>query len=488
MDQWLVRGTNVAAAHFAIILIIAAPHALAEPGGVYFGEVAPATADVSVSAGTSTDRHDDCPGGESGPYGMAGNLDCGAGSDARRMPAGSEFGNWRSSGKGANTALGRRALASGPAWSARRPVRIQWNHETDAQGRTGAVWADGAHEACVRQLSSSPVNHPDPERSCAEVQDGTHVRDAQGRRILVAREDASTLNARVAERMEELGLMTDRVAHYFDKDGNPTSSPSDLSWNTAVGADADARGYRSSNVALGHGAQAWGHGERGNGASNIAIGRRANASGSFSNNIAIGTGAEATGEDTGNIAIGRGASATGDAVAIGNGVKASDNEVRIGNPNQRVVIGGFDLSEVWRGGGSSPPGADGAALRQLTADVTANSSAILANAEGIAANADAIAANSEAIQAISPLVEEVGLLDERVSRANATAAALSAVPNSPLEKTFLVGFGLGSHQSETALAVGASGRVGKDGGVMFNGGMANSGDGTTVRVGVGLVW
>ena len=385
-------------------------------------------------------------------------------------------------------ALGPGALASGPAWTEREPIGFLWHHETDTHGRTSARWADGAYAACVRQLRGSPVGHPDPHESCEDVRDGEYITDRNGRRIWVAEADASSLNGRIAARMGELNLLTDRRAYYFDNDGNPVSSPSDLSWNTAVGADADARGYRSANIALGHKAQAWGHGESGDGASiigasNIAIGRRADASGAFSRNVAIGTRANASGEGTENVAIGAGASATGNSVAIGSDVRASNNEVRIGNESQRVVIGGLDMSELWRTGGTgggTGGGVDDAMARQLSADVAANSDAIAANAEAIAANT----------QAIAPLAARVGAFDERINRANATAAALSAVPNSPLEKSFMVGVGLGNHDSETAIAVGASGRIGIDdkGGLLINGGMANSGDGTTVRVGVGFLW
>ena len=476
-----------------LALAMAAGSASAQSGVVYFGEIAPLAADSSAPTSddvASSSHGADCPGGLGGSDEAGGDLDCGTHSDARRVPFGFDFGNWDSTGRGANTALGNGALASGPWWSPRAPVQLRWHHETDTNGMTGAVWADGANAACVSQLRASKVNHPDPDASCEEVKDGQRIVDANGDWIVVERADGWMLNELVGDRMVELGLKTDRFAHYFDADGNPISSPSDLSWNTAVGAGADARGYRSSNVALGHNAAAWGHGEAGNGASNIAIGARSDASGSFSNNVAIGTGATASGEDTRNIAIGAGATASGNSVAIGNGVMATDNEVRIGNRHQRVYIGGRDLADLWNntGGGS----VDDAAFRRLSDDVGLNSSAIVANADAIAANVDAIAANTEAIaantEAIAPLVQEVGRFDERISRANATAAALSAVPNSAADKAFLVGFGFGSHESETAVAVGASGRIGKDSGVMFNGGMANSGDGTTVRVGVGLVW
>lgn len=497
MSERFGRRASVAAtACLAVALGLGGPSAGAQAGVVFFGEVAPAASDLAGPVGmaqmptSSVDA--DCPSGAGGADEAGGDLDCGRGSDARRTPRDDEFGNWTSKGSGANTALGRGALASGPGWTARQPVKLRWHHETDSFGRTSAIWADGARAACVRQLGRSPVGHPDPEASCKDVRDGEYITDADGKRIWVSEEEASTLNERVAARMEELELLTDRRTRYFDQAGNPISSPSDLSWNTAVGADADARGYRSSNIALGHGAQAWGHGEPGNGASNIAIGQRADASGAFSRNVAIGTGANASGEDTENVAIGAGASASGNSVAIGSGVRASDNEVRIGNRNQTVVIGGLDMSELWRSGGSG--GVDDAAVRRLNADVAANSDMILANTDAIATNTGAIAANAEAIaantEAIAPLVEQVGAFDERINRANATAAALSAVPSSPVDKNFMIGVGLGGHESETAIAVGASGRIGTGdkGGLLINGGMANSGDGTTVRVGVGFLW
>ena len=465
----------------------AAVNAQAQSAIVYFGEVAPAMSDAVVAkASVRRDGTDaDCPNGMGAGYEARGDLDCGRDSDARRVPKGGEYGNWEARGSGANTAIGRNALASGPVWEEGFKFRgYKWLPQTTGAGNTGAVWADGAHAACLNHLRSSAARHPDPDESCQVVKDGDWIRDSNGKRILVPKKDAATLIERVAERMTELGedLKTDSIARYFDADGNALSAPSDLSWNTAVGADADARGYRSSNIALGHRAQAWGHGEERNGAANIAVGALADASGSYSNNIAIGRNANASGEDTDNIAIGTGASATDNSIAIGKGVKASDNEVRIGRADQRVFIGRHDLTDILASNAALDGNTiSGAAIVGLSADIAANSDSITSNAARIAENADAIAA-------FAPVIEEVTGLDDRINRANATAAALSAVPNAPLDETFFVGFGVGAHQGESAVAVGASGRLGKEGGVVINAGMANSRDGTTARLGVGLLW
>ena len=80
----------------------------------------------------------------------------------------------------------------------------------------------------------------------------------------------------------------------------------------------------------------------------------------------------------------------------------------------------------------------------------------------------------------------IQMLDDRVSQAAAAAAALSAVPNAPdMDEQFFVGVGVGSHGGESSVAAGISGRLGANKNIVVNAGIANSGDGTSVRAGVG---
>ena len=81
---------------------------------------------------------------------------------------------------------------------------------------------------------------------------------------------------------------------------------------------------------------------------------------------------------------------------------------------------------------------------------------------------------------------QIKMLDDRVSQAAAAAAALSAVPNAPdMDEQFFVGVGVGSHGGESSVAAGVSGRLGANKNIVVNAGIANSGDGTSVRAGVG---
>ena len=81
---------------------------------------------------------------------------------------------------------------------------------------------------------------------------------------------------------------------------------------------------------------------------------------------------------------------------------------------------------------------------------------------------------------------QIQVLDDRVSQAAAAAAALSAVPNAPdMDEQFFVGVGVGSHGGESSVAAGISGRLGANKNIVVNAGIANSGDGTSVRAGVG---
>ena len=81
---------------------------------------------------------------------------------------------------------------------------------------------------------------------------------------------------------------------------------------------------------------------------------------------------------------------------------------------------------------------------------------------------------------------QIKMLDDRVSQAAAAAAALSAVPNAPdMDEQFFVGVGVGSHGGESSVAAGISGRLGANKNIVVNAGIANSGDGTSVRAGVG---
>ena len=395
----------------------------AHRSGLAFGSVTPGS---GLPPGKLNDGHIQLKHGCVARNGS--DVECGDDSDVRRydVPDGTFGNHWQPVRQGGNVALGARALASGPAWTD-HAIPIGQTHGVD--GGALAVWDHASLDACNGIMA--PAQEGGERNPCDEIVPGELILDQYG-------EPISPWGSAINDVLERIGIP--RSADYFARDEYgeytdvATSGESDLSWNTAVGTGADARGYRSANVAMGHGAEAWGHGVwdgdpeddlSGQTAANIAIGRMANASGAYESNIAIGNEAKASGE---SMALGRGATASNDSVAIGNGVRADDGEVRIGTVGQSVYIGGRDIQAEFEG------------------------------------------------------------LDERISQANAAAAAFSAVPNAPLNKGFMVGFGVGNHDSETAVALGAAGRFGKEGGLTFNGGVANTGDGTTARLGVGLAW
>ena len=196
------------------------------------------------------------------------------------------------------------------------------------------------------------------------------------------------------------------------------------------------------------------------GADGIAIGNDSEVTGD--NGIALGKGAKVTGDN--GIAIGNDSEVTGDnGIAIGAKVSAGKNEIRIGDKQTDVKIGVYDLSKL------------------IT--IQHDHEQIQTNKSGITALQGRVGTNETDI---AELDKHLSMVDERVSQVAAMAAALSAVPNAPdRDDRFFFGVGVGSHAGESGVALGISGRLGREKRGVVNFGAATSGGETTLRAGIG---
>ena len=266
----------------------------------------------------------------------------------------------------------------------------------------------------------------------------------------------------------------------------------------------------------------------------VAVGVSAVAAGM--NSIALGREASATGTD--GIALGRGASATGTkGIAIGPGVSAGQNEVVIGADTHTYELPG--LGKHASGTRVVTVDSEGRLSTQAAAS-SPSRSASLRGAAALSSETTSLnrdmetrtdAADYEEAPAIGsgPTAPETAdrrrvvvqdtnrdgsvrlrtldfsdlsgmdrrldgveqrmtSLSDRLNKATAMSAALSALPNVvPGDNRFFLGVGAGHYSSEQALAIGMSARVGRH--VFVNAGAAlASGDDASVRGGVGVVW
>ena len=209
-------------------------------------------------------------------------------------------------------------------------------------------------------------------------------------------------------------------------------------------------------------------GEDGGGKDGVAIGREAAVTGD--KGVAIGANSQV--DDDSGVALGSGAKVTGaNGIAIGAKASAGKDQIRIGaNTQTDVWIGAYDLSDLI----AAPHDHD---------QIWTNKDNIAKNLANISVNAAGISANRSAI---ADLDKRLSMVDERVSQVAAMAAALSAVPNSPdRDDGFFFGVGVGSHDGESGVALGISGRLGREKRGVVNFGAATSGGETTLRAGIG---
>ena len=265
----------------------------------------------------------------------------------------------------------------------------------------------------------------------------------------------------------------------------------------------------------------------------------------------MGVGAHATGEKA--VAIGLDAHALGiNAIAIGAGVTARENEVVIGSTQHTYKLPGLSASQtgnpevltVDETGELSPDGGD---LYDRVSKLEAGST-VTTGAGGLGTRAavapapvpgaDSISRNTDsdensnlgtpsdpadedgsAFARIAKVREDVGAtnarlgqvsgelstvgrrmdafdervnaLDERLDRATAMSSALSALPNTvPDGGKLFLGLGVGHFGDKQAIALGLSARLGVQGNIFVNAGLATStgGDSVSARAGMGFVW
>ncbi len=319
-------------------------------------------------------------------------------------------------------------------------------------------------------------------------------------------------------------------------------SEANASGGIAMGRNARSRGH---GIALGRYADSDGGVSLGNRAT---TGQFATALGGYSRataagGVAVGVGARAEGLNS--IALGRGASVTGTrGIAIGSGVSAVQNEVVIGGAKgqhtyklpglvktthtsgTRVVTVDSQGRLSTQAATSSPASPSrGASLRGgavLSSEVTPLNRDLGTRTDAADyEKAPAIGSGPEAPETaeqrrvvvqdtnrdgsvrlrtldfgdltgvdrrLAGVEQRVTSLSDRLNKATAMSAALSALPNVvPGDNRFFLGVGAGHYSSEQALAIGMSARVGRH--VFVNAGAAlASGDDASVRGGVGVVW
>ena len=130
------------------------------------------------------------------------------------------------------------------------------------------------------------------------------------------------------------------------------------------------------------------------------------------------------------------------------------------------------------------------------------------NASANAANRGVVAEDTNAGGSVSPRTadlpelsamsqrmnaydERLNALDQRLDRATAMSSALSALPNTvPDGGRLFLGLGVGHYGDKQAIALGLSARLGTQGNVFVNAGVATAtgGDSVSARAGVGFVW
>ncbi len=269
----------------------------------------------------------------------------------------------------------------------------------------------------------------------------------------------------------------------------------------------------------------------------VAVGVDAQARGQ--NSVVLGRSAWATG--AGSIALGQGASATGNkGIAIGSGVSAGQNKVVIGTNDHTYELPG--LAKHTSGTRVVTVDSNGRLSTQAATSSPASPSrsaslrgAAVLSSEVTPLNRDlgtrtdaadyekapAIGSGPEAPETaeqrrvvvqdtnrdgsvrlrtldfgdlsgmdrrLAGVEQRMTSLGDRLNKATAMSAALSALPNVvPGDNRFFLGVGAGHYSSEQALAIGMSARVGRH--VFVNAGAAlASGDDASVRGGVGVVW
>lgn len=112
------------------------------------------------------------------------------------------------------------------------------------------------------------------------------------------------------------------------------------------------------------------------------------------------------------------------------------------------------------------------------------------NRKNIEANRQAINKNTKAIQQLNrnfnDLRDKVERNNKDMKRGVAGAAALAGMPQVGQDEDFMVSTGVGHYKGETAVAVGASGRINSN--VVVKGGVAFTSGEAVVNGGVGIAW
>ena len=366
---------------------------------------------------------------------------------------------------------------------------------------------------------------------------------AIGYRASATGDRATAIGDRASATGDRATAIGDRASATGDRAiaiGNPATTTARSLGAIAIGMESQADGWKSiaigahartreaAAVAVGRSSSAYAH--------SVAVGVGAEAAAQSS--IALGHGASASATGTEGIALGLRARATGTkGIAIGSHVSAGQNEVVVGTDEHTYKLPGLRS----RTSGTRVVTVD--SKGRLSTQAAASSSsrgASLRGASALSSEATALdrdmgtrtdAADYEEAPAIGSgptapetadqrrvvvqdtnrdgsvrlrtldfsdlsgmdrrldgVEQRVSSLSDRLNKATAMSAALSALPNVvPGDNRFFLGVGAGHYSSEQALAIGMSARVGRH--VFVNAGAAlASGDDASVRGGVGIVW
>ncbi len=194
--------------------------------------------------------------------------------------------------------------------------------------------------------------------------------------------------------------------------------------------------------------------------------------------VAIGADSSVTGDN--GVALGADATAGENGIAIGAGVTAGANEVIIGSTaTTRAVIGGIDLGQLV----TNTDAADG----RITAEETARTEADTALGVRITDEATARTGADTALDGrIKTNVADItrNRADIDTNRSGiAMAIAFAHLPSVPAGDQGSWGIGAGSFAGKSALAVGISYRVQKNG--LIKAGVSSSGGETSFGIGFG---
>jgi hypothetical protein len=323
---------------------------------------------------------------------------------------------------------------------------------------------------------------------------------------------ANAHNTAVGDGADSRGNSASNTAVGFQAKAGAAAGLGEAAANTALGASASAVGHDSSNVAIGSAAAGQGLAApiaSGRRSSNFAVGAGANAGGdggggpvvtTFTTNIAIGFkanasgNADANGSPSSNLAMGTNATASNNSVAYGTGASATfSNSAAFGNgatatrANQQVFGTSANTYTLAGVASAASRAVQSGPTQFVTTDASGNLAAASAADLGIATTGDITSINTQ----LSQINARLNDLDGRTSKALtgvAMAFAMAGVPNLLPNERFAVTANFGTYEGRNGTAFNAAVRLTEQ--AQLTGGVAVGINDSVVggRVGLRLGW